>query len=610
MNNSPDEQCSIFNEKYVLTLLEKHSYITMQQKEQIILKKNQQRHNILRKMQLRKTSSEDHQGDTTPDLIDIIVSLNFLTAHDPPQEVNEELIVNLVARDQKLPFIKLDPLDLDLKIVTQTIPKSFAMTHLLLPFEMKNGVLAVALYDPANQTLLQDIERANQVKVKPYLSTKSNINKIQGEFFGFQSSITAAESSLAPPTIDIENLEQYVKISSASELLSTDQHIKGAVDHLFNYAFDQKASDIHIEPKRDKCLIRLRIDGVLHTIYSLPKVVHPAIISRIKSLSRMDIAEKRRPQDGRIKVDRGGDEAEIRVSTIPVSFGEKAVLRILDPGVLFQNLKGIGFSERDYHIYENFITSSHGIILVTGPTGSGKSTTLYSTLKYISNPGINITTVEDPVEMIHEEFNQIAVQASVNVTFSTILRNILRQDPDVIMIGEIRDLDTATNAIQAALTGHLVFSTLHTNDAVSSISRLIDLGVQPFLIASTLLGVQAQRLVRKICPHCTETYSESTEILRTFGFPAQGDMNINLQKGTGCPKCRTTGYLGRCGIYEIFPMSDQLKKLTTEKRPNSELRKVAIREGMTPLKQDAWIKVLKGITTVEEAVRVTGSLEE
>jgi general secretion pathway protein E len=514
-----------------------------------------------------------------------------------------------VATDQNLPFKKLDPLDLDLKIVTQTIPKSFAMTHLLLPFEIKNGILAVALYDPAKQSLLQDIERANQVTVKPYLSTKSNINKIQAEFFGFQTSITAAESSLAAPTVDIENLEQYVQISSAKELLSTDQHIKGAVDHLFNYAFDQRASDIHIEPKRDKCHIRLRIDGILHTIYKLPKAVHSAIISRIKSLSRLDIAEKRRPQDGRIKIDRSGAEAEIRVSTIPVAFGEKVVLRILDPGVLFQDLKGIGFSDRDYHIYENLITSSHGILLVTGPTGSGKSTTLYSTLKYISNPGINITTVEDPVEMIHEEFNQISVQAAVDVTFSTILRNILRQDPDVIMIGEIRDLQTASNAIQAALTGHLVLSTLHTNDSVSSISRLIDLGVQPFLIASTLLGVQAQRLVRKICPFCSETYNEPAEILRGFGFPAQGDKDIRLQKGKGCQKCRSTGYLGRCGVFEIFPMSEPIKKLTTEKSADSELRNTAIREGMTPLKQDAWHKVLKGITTVEDAIRVTGSLE-
>lgn len=609
MNNSEADKCSIYNEEYILNLLEKNNFITTKQRSQIILKKNQQRHNILRKQQFRTTPLEENGVHTGPDLIDIIVSLNFFTKEAPPQEIGEELIIKLVADDQKFPFKKLDPLDLDLKIVTQTIPKSFAMKHLLLPFEIKNGILAVALYDPEKQTLLQDISRANQVKVKPYLSTKSNINKIQAEFFGFQSSITAAESSLGQPTVDIENLEQYVQISSAKELLSTDQHIKGAVDHLFNYAFDQRASDIHIEPKRDKCHIRLRIDGVLHTIYKLPKVVHAAMISRIKSLSRMDIAEKRRPQDGRIKVDRGGAEAEIRVSTIPVSFGEKAVLRILDPGVLFQDLKDIGFSDRDYQVYEKFIASSHGIILVTGPTGSGKSTSLYSTLKYISNPGINITTVEDPVEMIHEDFNQISVQSSVDVTFSTILRNILRQDPDVIMIGEIRDLDTATNAIQAALTGHLVLSTLHTNDAVSAISRLIDLGVQPFMIASTLLGVQAQRLVRKICPHCTETYSESAEILRGFGFPALGDMDITLHKGKGCPKCRTTGYLGRCGIFELFPMSDEIKRLTTEKRPISELRKIAIKEGMTPLNQDAWLKVLKGITTVEEALRVTGSLE-
>jgi len=589
---------SIDNESYLLDLLEKNGVISTKQRQKIIAGKRSQRALLIRR---GDTGATTGQG---PDLVDVIVSMKLTTPGTSAQEISEELIMRLVANDQGLSFKKLDPLNLDLKTVTKTIPKSFALKHLLLPFNVSNGVLAVALYDPQKQQLLQDIERANQVKIKPYISTKSNIKKILAEFYGFQRSISAAESHLAQPTVDLENLEQYVEISSGSELLSSDQHIKGAVDHLFNYAFDQLASDIHIEPKRDTCLIRIRIDGVLHTIYKLPKVVHAAIISRIKSLSRLDIAEKRRPQDGRIKVDRKGVEAEIRVSTIPVSFGEKAVLRILDPAVLFQRLKDIGFTKKDFKTYESMISAPHGFTLITGPTGSGKSTTLYSTLKHIASPEKNITTVEDPVEMIHEEFNQIAVQPSVGVTFSSILRNILRQDPDIIMIGEIRDLDTAANAVQAALTGHLVLSTLHTNDSISAIYRLIDLGVQPFLVASTLLGVMAQRLVRKICPHCREPFEESAQLLVDFGFPVEESGNIRLHRGKGCPKCRNTGYLGRCGIFEIFPMSRRLQEATTAKSNSMELTEIARQEGMATLKDDAWLKIKQGITTFEEALRV------
>jgi general secretion pathway protein E len=321
----------------------------------------------------------------------------------------------------------------------------------------------------------------------------------------------------------------------------------------------------------------------------------------------MDIAEKRRPQDGRIRVDREGKQAEIRVSTIPVAFGEKAVMRILDPDILFQDLATLGFSPRDVTVYEDFLARSHGIVLVTGPTGSGKSTTLYSTLKGIATPDINVVTVEDPVEMLHEEFNQISVQTSVGVTFSTILRNILRQDPDVIMIGEIRDLDTAANAIQAALTGHLVFSTLHTNDAVSSVTRLVDLGVQPFLISSTLLGAMAQRLVRRICPNCQEEVDADVPLLQGYGFPVETGEEIVVSQGGGCRQCRGTGYLGRCGIFEIFPMSDTIQRQTTALAAETEIRQTARKEGMTTLKEDAWRKVLGGVTTVQEAIRVAGA---
>ncbi len=602
------------NSDALLDLLVKEQMLTAEQRQFIILQKGKQRQKLLKQLGGRRQDDEQKSDRGFPDLVDVIVSLELETklAKGP---LTEEVIMRAVSRGLKIPFKKLDPLELDMDTVTKTIPRSFAVNHLILPIELNNGILDVVTYHPDNHHVLEDIERANQVKVRPYLSTRTDIKKILAEFFGFQRSITAAESQFGDngvsTTVDIGNLEQYVRLSSAKELSSTDQHIKAAVNHLFSYALEQRASDIHIEPKRDVCLVRFRIDGVLHTIYKLPKAVHSAITSRIKSLGRLDIAEKRRPQDGRIKIGRKeeGREAEVRVSTVPVAFGEKTVMRILNPDVIFQQLDNLGFSRRDRAVYNSFMTAAHGIVLVTGPTGSGKSTTLYSTLKQIASPEINIVTVEDPVEMVHEEFNQIAVQSQIDVTFSTILRNILRQDPDIIMIGEIRDLETATHAVQAALTGHLVFSTLHTNDAVSTIIRLEDLGLEPFLIASTMLGALAQRLVRRNCPHCIEPYTVDAAGLRKLGFPVMGRETVELKKGKGCLHCRNTGYLGRLGIFEIFPMSEQLKKLIAAKANDSDLRQVAIREGMTTLREDAWRKVQAGLTTVEEALRVTGETE-
>ncbi|OGQ98938.1 MAG: type II secretion system protein E [Deltaproteobacteria bacterium RIFOXYD12_FULL_55_16] len=597
------------DEKYLLDLLQQNRLLTTEQRSFVESRKAQQRQFLLRQHSARRKTDTDKEREDSLNFVDIIASFNLELSAKKGQLLTEELIVRAVAKDLGLPFKKLDPLELDLKIVTKTIPRIFAFRHLLLPFAMSNGVLEVAICNPENKTVLAEIERANQLTVKPYLATKSDIRKTLAEFFGFQSSITAAESHLARPLVDLGNLEQYVRISSTEEAASSDQHVTSAVDHMFNYAFEQRASDIHIEPKRDQALVRLRIDGVLHTIYKLPKVVHAAVVSRIKSLARMDIAEKRRPQDGRIKVDRGGQEAEIRVSTVPVAFGEKAVLRILDPEILFQEVDKIGFSKRDLEVYQSFMSAPHGIFLVTGPTGSGKSTTLYSTLKQIATPEKNVVTVEDPVEMVHEEFNQIPVQPQLDVTFSTILRNILRQDPDIIMIGEIRDLDTAVNAVQAALTGHLVFSTLHTNDAVASISRLLDLGVQPFMVGATLLGAMAQRLVRRICPHCSEAFRLSAEELRAFGLPvpSAAEEEFELRRGKGCQQCRGTGYLGRCGIFEIFAMSDKIRKQISAGSSETEIRQTAREEGMTTLKDDAWRKVKSGITTPEEALRVTGA---
>lgn len=590
----------------LLELLVKANILSGKQAKFITLEKGKQRQKLL-----KQYGKRDEIDPNYPDLIDVIVSFKLTIDGRDDTILDEETIMRTVSQARKIPYKKLDPLELDMDVVTKTIPKNFAIRQLILPFNIHNGILEVASYHPDCKTVIADIEQANQMKVRAYLASKSEIKKIISEFFGFQSSISAAETHFTTPgvatSIDIGNLEQYVKLTSAKGITSSDQHIKSAVNHLFHYALDQRASDIHIEPKREICMVRFRIDGSLHTIYKLPKAVHSAIVSRIKFLSRLDIAEKRRPQDGRIKIESSeGKTVEIRVSTVPVSFGEKAVLRILDPDVIFQDLHHLGFAQRDRVVYNQMITSPHGIVLVTGPTGSGKSTTLYSTLKSIATAEKNIVTVEDPVEMVYEDFNQIAVQPLIDVTFSTILRNILRQDPDILMIGEIRDLDTAKHAVQAAMTGHLVFSTLHTNDAVSSIIRLIDLGVQPFLLSSTLLGCMAQRLVKKICPDCREEFEVDGAELYKLGFPVPRKGTQTLQRGKGCRECRHTGYKGRQGVFEIFPLSQELKKMIVAQSSSSEMRQVAIREGMTTLREDAWKKVQEGTTTYEEALRVTG----
>lgn len=592
------------NSDALLDLLTREKILTEKQQQFIILDKNKRRQALL-----RVCSREDRTDPNCVDLVDIVTSYEIGKEAGKNGVVGEERIMQAVALEYKMEFKKLDPLELDIKVVTKIIPRNFAIRHLVLPIEQNGAELKVAVYHPDSKSVLTDIEQANQLHITPCLATKSDIRRILAEFYGFQSSITAAESQYGESkdslSLDIGNLERFVKISSSKEITSSDQHIKSAVNHIFQYALDQRASDIHIEPKREMCMVRFRIDGALHTIYSLPKAVHSALCSRIKFLARLDIAEKRRPQDGRIKLGaKGGREVEVRVSSVPVSFGEKLVLRILDPSVIFQDVSQIGFSARDFKVYKSFMKAPHGIILVTGPTGSGKSTTLYSTLKQISTPEVNIVTIEDPVEMVHEEFNQISVQPHIDVTFSTILRNILRQDPDIIMIGEIRDQVTAAHAVQAAMTGHLVFSTLHTNDAVSSISRLADLGLEPFMISSTLLGCMAQRLVKTICTHCAEEYQVDGAKLVQMGFPAT-EGPITLKRGKGCSECRGTGYKGRCGIFEIFPVSAGIKKMISAGEDTIEIQELAIREGMTTLRQDAWEKVKTGVTTIEEVVRVT-----
>lgn len=554
---------------------------------------------------LKKEFEKKNGAEIDITFLDVILYLKLKRADQPSKQIDEDILYEILAKKWGLPFKKIDPLKLDLNLVTKTIPKSFAKKHLLLPLEIKEGRLVVAISNPDKYEAMEDVERVSNLKVVPVISPRSDISRMIDEFFGFRSSITAAEAQFTGNSVDLGNLEQYVSLHSDGEAQVTDQHIVNAVNHIFSYAFDQKASDIHIEPKREETLVRMRIDGALHTVHKLPKSVHNAIVSRIKTLARLDMAEKRKPQDGRIKLEKDEVEVEIRVSTIPVAFGEKIVMRIMDPEILFQDLETLGFSQNDFDKYINIVRKPFGIVLVTGPTGSGKSTTLYSSLSTLSSSEVNITTIEDPIEMIHEDFNQIAVQPAIGVTFDTILRNIMRQDPDIIMVGEIRDLETAQSAVQAALTGHLVLSTLHTNDAVLAIARLLDLGIPPYLIQSSVVGLIAQRLVKKVCPFCATAYEMDAQELIDMGLDLKKKGKVKLQYGKGCVKCRNTGYKGRTAVYEILPYSDMLKTLTSHDTDLTELRKQARAEGLTTVRDDGIQKMLQGVTTYQEVLRVT-----
>ncbi len=602
----PETQKNPFSPEGVCHILIKRGLVSVEQEQEILRKREGLQAKLEKLRSMRQASTSSKAKILSPiTIVDVIAALKFDRADDPEKELDEETIYQILAEEWGVAYKKIDPLKLDINLVTGTIPHSFAMKHLVLPIKVKDRCLTVAMANPFDVEVIEDISRASHMKVEPVVSAKSDIIKLMNEFFGFKRSITAAEHEFAGPSVDLGNLEQYVRLKSADELPSDDQHIVNAVNHLLSYAFDQRASDVHLEPKRNVSLVRMRIDGVLHTVYTLPRTVHSAIVSRIKALSRLDMAEKRRPQDGRIKTDKGGVEAEIRVSTIPVAFGEKVVMRIMDPDILFQDLEKLGFSSGDLIRFQQFISMPHGIVLVCGPTGSGKSTTLYSTLRELSTPEINITTIEDPIEMVHEYFNQIAVQPVVGITFGSILRNILRQDPDIIMIGEMRDLETAENAIQAALTGHLVLSTLHTNDAPSAITRLLDLGIHSFLIQATLIGVMAQRLVRKICIHCKESFEIESAELSAMGLEVPRKGKVVLYQGKGCIKCRGTGYLGRTGILEVLPFTESIKNLATADTDPETLRVQARKEGMITLRENAIKKLLDGKTTYQEVLRVT-----
>ncbi len=516
-------------------------------------------------------------------------------------------IAQAVAHHSGLPFLKINPLDLDLDVVTSALPAPFARKHTMCAISKHQNGITVAIANPFNLAPLRDLQQFAQLEVKLVVATRNDIEMVNKGFYDLKASLTVAESQLTDgrtSSIDITN-QEFLSGPSDDEMDPTMQPVITALDNLLDHAFEQRASDIHLEPKRNIALVRLRIDGVLHDVHVIPKIVYQALVSRIKMLSGLNIAEKRRPQDGRIKRERGGKEIEIRVSTMPTVFGEKSVLRIFDPDVLLQTVDQLGFSERDFPQFQEFLTHKEGIILVTGPTGSGKTTTLYSVLRHLSRPEVNIINIEDPVELIHDDFNQVQIKPQIGITFANAIRTVLRQDPDVVMVGEIRDKETANMAVQAALTGHLVFSTLHTNDAPSAITRLLDLEVPPFLITSTLVGVLAQRLVRTICPKCVEEYTPTSEEALALQVPYEKIANIRFRRGNGCIHCRQTGYIGRSSVFEVMPISSKIRKLVIAQAEAPEIVRVAREEGLRSLRESAIEKLVRGVTTVTEVLRVT-----
>jgi general secretion pathway protein E len=516
-------------------------------------------------------------------------------------------IAQALAAHLGLPYVKINPLDLDLDVVTKAIAGPFARKHGIVAIAKTKDRITVAVHDPFAPFPAEDIKRVTGLDADRVVATRADVEAVNKGFYDLKSSLQHAEKQLSESriaTVDLGNLEFFSKEST--DLDPAAAPVVKALDHILGYAFEQRASDIHFEPKRDRTLVRLRIDGVLHDIHVIPKIVYEAVVSRVKLLSGANLAEKRRPQDGRIKREQGGKEVELRVSTMPTAFGEKAVLRIFDPDILLKTIDELGLSPHDLPKFNEFIARPTGIILVTGPTGSGKTTTLYSVLKHLSKPEVNIVTIEDPIEMVFEDFNQVQIRPQIDVTFPSTLRTVLRQDPDIIMVGEIRDSETADHAVQAALTGHLVLSTLHTNDAPSSITRLLDLGVPHFLITSTLIGVVAQRLVRENCSRCSEEYAPDEAEAAAMKIPFEKLKPYRFRRGRGCLHCRETGYLGRTGIYEILPMTEKIRRLVSQQAGSLEIFKAAREEGLRTLKEAAIEKVFRGTTTTTEMARVTG----
>jgi general secretion pathway protein E len=531
-------------------------------------------------------------------------------ARPPHRVLDIETLTQWFAGRVGLEYVHIDPLRVNLSKVIDVMSSQYATRFRILPLEVRPGEVVVATAEPYVDEWVPEIAQLLRADVRRVVANPQDIVRYIGEFFPLARSVRDAQKNGAANNHG--NFEQLVELGrSGKSLDANDQHVVTIVDWLMQYAFDQRASDIHLEPRRDIGAIRFRIDGVLHNVYQVPPAVLSAMTSRLKLLARIDVVEKRRPQDGRIKT-RGmtGREVELRVATLPTAFGEKLVMRIFDPEVLVRDFADLGFSEEDRSTWNTMVGRPHGIVLVTGPTGSGKTTTLYTTLKQLATEEVNVCTVEDPIEMVEPSFNQMQVVHGIELSFADGIRALMRQDPDIIMVGEIRDAETADMAIQAALTGHLVLSTLHTNDAPSAITRLLDLGVPGYLVNSTVVGVMAQRLLRTLCPHCkAEDPGPPEDAWRELIAPFRARRPERSWRAVGCLECRMTGYKGRTGIYEMMLMNDELRAQALAEPDPRKLRAIAMRGGMRPLRLSGAQRVAQGDSTLEEVLRNAPPIE-
>jgi len=550
-----------------------------------------------------------NRGENHP--LVVIAEQKFKDPRNPRKALHIEALTEWLAAKVGLPYVHIDPFKIDFAAVTKLMSTAYAQRYRILPIGVTAHEATIATCEPFVRDWEENLKQVLRLEIKRVIASPIDIQSYIVEFFSLAKSVKGATEKDQGAYSSITNFEQLVQLGRSGKLDANDQHVIHICDWLFNYAFDQHASDIHLEPRRDTGNVRFRIDGVLHQVYQIPTPVMAAMTSRIKLLGRMDVIEKRRPQDGRIKtVTHDGNEVELRLSTMPTAFGEKLVMRIFDPEVLVRDFGELGFSDDDLKKWYGMIEKPHGIILVTGPTGSGKTTTLYSTMKFLARPEVNVCSVEDPIEMIEPTFNQMQVQHNLGVTFAQGIRTLMRQDPDIIMVGEIRDLETAEMAIQAALTGHLVLSTLHTNDAPSAVTRLLDLGVPSYLLNSTILGVMAQRLVRTLCPHCKEQQALEDSAWEMLVAPWKATKPETIYGATGCLECRMTGYLGRLGIYEIMVFNNDLRNLINDTTDIEKLREQAYRDGMRPLRISGAMKVASGMTTIDEVMKVAPPMQD
>jgi general secretion pathway protein E len=540
-----------------------------------------------------------------------VAHAKLLSAQPPHKLLTLDALCEWLAQRNGLAFIRIDPLKIDFTRVADVMSASYAARFNILPVELSADTLVVATADPYTLEWEAEIAKLSRRAIKRVIANPLDIAQYITQFFSLAKSIKKANKSNSNDLTLRNNFEQLVELGKINKQVdANDQHVINIVDWLWQYAFEQRASDIHLEPKRDMAAIRFRIDGVLHQVYQVPAVVMIAMTARIKLLGRMDVIEKRRPQDGRIKTrTAGGQEVELRLSTLPTAFGEKLVMRIFDPDVVVKTLPELGFPLDDAQRWDALTQRPHGIILVTGPTGSGKTTTLYTTLKALATSEVNVCTVEDPIEMVEPAFNQMQVQPGIELSFADGVRALMRQDPDIIMVGEIRDLATAEMAIQAALTGHLVLSTLHTNDAPSAVMRLLELGVPYYLLEATLIGIMAQRLVRTLCADCKTPGGElSDEIWHSLAGAAQLPKPQQVYQPVGCPECRQTGYRGRTGLYELLTVTEAFSTQIRAETDINALRRQSMADGMKPLRIAGALKIREGVTTAEEVLKVTAAL--